>query len=160
MREYFDCSNTACYSGGVSLGEIVREMVAETSTEKSVSKRCQGYEGSPKGHRKYRDCMHSFTVNVILKYKEEKAWQASHGTFSTPYNTISSSCPLAGWQLCSQGFALCSNAYPPCYNICAGVFLRGTGNTSCVNMPEWCEIRNVDQRTSGNALAALNRQPV
>ena len=67
--EYFDCSNPACYSGGVSLGEILRQMVSNKTTEETVTQKCKGYEGSPKGHRRYRSCMHSFTVEVTLKYK-------------------------------------------------------------------------------------------
>lgn len=68
--EFVDCTNFVCYSGGVSIGEILRDMIRQRKTEAEVSKGCRGYEGSPKGRRRYRSCMHHFTVKVSLKYKD------------------------------------------------------------------------------------------
>lgn len=67
--EFINCSNTLCYSGGVSVGEILRNMVRNKQTETEVSSKCRGYEGSPKGKRKSRSCMHHFRIKVELKYK-------------------------------------------------------------------------------------------
>ena len=68
--EFVDCTNSLCYSGGVSIGEILREMISKRKADLEVSKGCRGYEGSPKGRRKYRSCMHSFGIKVTLKYKD------------------------------------------------------------------------------------------
>ena len=67
--EYFDCSNSLCYNGGFSVGNILRGMVASGTTHKEDTLFCQGHEGSPKGRRRYRDCMNSFRVNVDIKYR-------------------------------------------------------------------------------------------
>lgn len=67
--EFVDCSNSVCHGGGVSIGEILRSMIDQGKTEEHVSRGCRGYEGSPKGRRKYRSCMHSFDVKVALKYR-------------------------------------------------------------------------------------------
>jgi hypothetical protein len=55
-REYSDCSNPACYNGGISLGSIIRTMVQDKETHIEKSCFCQGYEGSPKGRRRYQCC--------------------------------------------------------------------------------------------------------
>ncbi|MDE2823841.1 MAG: hypothetical protein OXK79_10090 [Chloroflexota bacterium] len=68
--EYFDCSNPLCYNGGFSLGGILRAMVATRATHKEDTLFCQGYEGSPKGRRRYRDCMNSFRVTVDIQYRD------------------------------------------------------------------------------------------
>ena len=67
--EFFDCSNPRCYNGGFSLGSILRSMVASGATHKEDTLFCQGYEGSPKGRRRYRDCMNSFRVAVNVEYR-------------------------------------------------------------------------------------------
>jgi hypothetical protein len=67
--EFVDCTNRVCYGGGVSIGEILREMIRQSNSENEVAKRCRGYEGSPKGQRKHRRCIHEFTVKVSLKYR-------------------------------------------------------------------------------------------
>ena len=70
LGEYIDCSNPICYNGGFSIGAILREMVRNRQAELETSKICQGYEGSPKGKRKYRDCVNFFKIKVSVKYKE------------------------------------------------------------------------------------------
>lgn len=68
--EYIDCRNPLCYNGGFSLGGILRAMVQQKQThfeDKYIF--CQGYEGSPKGRRKYGSCMNSFEIVVDIKYK-------------------------------------------------------------------------------------------
>jgi hypothetical protein len=69
LSEFVNCSNPLCYNGGVSIGSIIRSMVAQKQTELETTKLCQGYEGSPKGRRKYRQCFNFFTVKVALTYK-------------------------------------------------------------------------------------------
>ncbi len=72
VGEYIDCSNPLCYNGGFSIGSILREMVRNKDTHKEASEGCRGYEGSPKGRRKYRDCMNYFKIKIDIKYKTGK----------------------------------------------------------------------------------------
>jgi len=67
--EYFNCSNPLCYNGGFSFGELIREMTREQKSALKAIRLCQGYEGSPKGRRKYRKCVNSFTVTIRVVYK-------------------------------------------------------------------------------------------
>ena len=66
--EFIDCSNPLCYNGGFSVGKILREMVREKETHYGGLKICQGYEGSPKGRRRYRRCINSWEVTIDLEY--------------------------------------------------------------------------------------------
>jgi len=70
--EYINCPNPMCYNGGFSIGEIIRDMIRNKQAELVTYKMCQGYEGSPKGRRRYRSCVNSFDIKVTIKYKEEK----------------------------------------------------------------------------------------
>jgi hypothetical protein len=68
-REFVDCSNPACYGGGVSIGAVLRWMVATTRSEAMETQLCRGYEGSKR--RRARDCPHSFAVRVELDYVDD-----------------------------------------------------------------------------------------
>lgn len=70
--EYIDCHNPMCYNGGFGIGEIIRDMIRNKQAELVTYKTCQGYEGSPKGRRRYRSCVNSFNIKVIIKYKENR----------------------------------------------------------------------------------------
>lgn len=67
--EYVDCSNPRCFAGGFSLGVHLGRMVWEKKTEMEVSEQCKGYEGSPKGRRRYGRCMNSFKGKITITYK-------------------------------------------------------------------------------------------
>jgi len=69
--EFVNCSNTICYNGGFALGDILREMVSKKETVREDTAGCQGYEGSPKGRRRYRSCIHRFDYKIIIKYNEK-----------------------------------------------------------------------------------------
>ncbi len=71
--EYIDCDNSLCYNGGFSIGEVLRDMVGKGETGRSGSAICRGYEGSPKGRRKYRDCLNYFRYKVQLTYRSDAA---------------------------------------------------------------------------------------
>jgi hypothetical protein len=45
---------------------MVRNNLAEHESELIP---CQGHEGSPKGRKKYRKCIHTFKVKAWIKYK-------------------------------------------------------------------------------------------
>jgi hypothetical protein len=71
LGEYIDCSNPLCYNGGFSVGSILREMVPKRETHQETTTVCQGYEGSPKGRRRYRSCINYFTITVDVDYVNE-----------------------------------------------------------------------------------------
>jgi len=71
LGEYIDCSNPLCYNGGFSIGRILWEMVRKQQCDLKTMKICQGYEGSPKGRRKYRSCCNSFDVAIKIIYKKK-----------------------------------------------------------------------------------------
>ena len=73
LGEYIDCSNRFCYGGGFSIGQILREIVDKRQTHYEGMRVCKGYEGSPKGRRRYRSCVNSWKVTVDIEYytKEE-----------------------------------------------------------------------------------------
>lgn len=70
VSEYIDCSNRICYNGGFSLGQLIRNMVMSHKTELETTEYCQGYEGSPKGRKRYGSCDHRFKVKIEIKYKD------------------------------------------------------------------------------------------
>ena len=72
LGEYIDCSNPLCYGGGFSIGQILREMVDKKQTHNETFEPCRGYEGSPKGRRRYRSCVNSWKVTVDIEYFTEK----------------------------------------------------------------------------------------
>lgn len=70
VGEYINCSNKFCYNGGFCLGDIIRYMIEGNLTEYETSKYCQGYEGSPKGRKRYRSCLNHFDIKINIKYKK------------------------------------------------------------------------------------------
>ena len=71
--EYIDCSNPMCFNGGFCLGQLIRFMVEQRKTDDSLALHCQGYEGSPKGRKKYGPCFNYFEANIHIEYKPEPA---------------------------------------------------------------------------------------
>ena len=71
LSEYIDCTNPICYNGGISIGNILRKMVNERQTHFEGHQLCQGYEGSPKGRRKYNRCPVYFEFVVDIEYKKD-----------------------------------------------------------------------------------------
>lgn len=71
--EIINCSNALCFKGGFSIGSIVRNMISKKDAFKDGKEHCQGYEGSPKGKRKYRNCSHQFEYKVTIKYFSSEA---------------------------------------------------------------------------------------
>lgn len=77
--EYVDCSNPLCYDGGVRVGRYLRIMVRKEETEGEFSDLCQGYEGSPKGQRRYGPCSNLFQTEIELTYKREQGDENGSG---------------------------------------------------------------------------------
>jgi hypothetical protein len=67
--KFIDCHNPRCYNGGFDIGSLIRRMESDGETERKVKEKCQGYEGSPKGRIKYRECLNFFDITVKIKYK-------------------------------------------------------------------------------------------
>lgn len=67
--EWVDCINPLCYGGGVSIGRLLTEMVRERRPTGEATEICSGYEGSPGGRRRKRDCIHFFEVRVRLAFR-------------------------------------------------------------------------------------------
>jgi len=67
--EFVDCSNPVCYGGGFSIGSILRDMVKKNQAQIKTTKGCRGYEGSPKGRRRYRSCGNRFKIKIYVEYK-------------------------------------------------------------------------------------------
>ena len=72
LGEYINCTNPLCYNGGFSIGQILRDMVRKKEVHWEGSKICQGYEGSPKGRRKYRSCVNIWNIKVDIVYRKDE----------------------------------------------------------------------------------------
>ena len=71
LSEYINCHNPRCYNGGVHIGQILHFMEASTKTEDQIHKRCQGYEGSPKGRIRREPCFNTFQITINIVYKSK-----------------------------------------------------------------------------------------
>lgn len=69
ISEFVDCHNHDCFGGGVSIGQLLRDMVQESKAELSTRVFCRGFLGSPQGFRKYGPCQSRFEISIKLKYK-------------------------------------------------------------------------------------------
>lgn len=70
FRHAVNCSNTMCYGGGVEIGWLIHDMARNKETDREENKKCQGYEGSPKGRRRHRSCMNMFQIKAHVEYKD------------------------------------------------------------------------------------------
>ena len=68
--EYIDCRNPVCYNGGFRVAEQLRFMEQAGETHREWTASCQGFEGSPKGRKRYRPCDEHWKVVVDVTYKE------------------------------------------------------------------------------------------
>ena len=71
--EFVDCTNPLCYKGGVSIGQLLREMVRQGKTLLEDTAICRGYKGSPKGRRNYGKCLRSFKIRIEVTYQASAA---------------------------------------------------------------------------------------
>jgi len=69
--KFIDCHNPMCYNGGFDIGSAIRLMEYDRQTQREIQSRCQGYEGSPKGRKKYDACLNSFKIKINIKYKND-----------------------------------------------------------------------------------------
>jgi hypothetical protein len=68
-REHVDCNNPACFNGGFSLGELVREMVRGHQEEFIGTSFCTGREGDPEELGPHPSCATRFEVQATLRFR-------------------------------------------------------------------------------------------
>lgn len=84
VREYVDCNNPLCFGGGISLGNVLREMVAGRQEEFIGTSFCTGQEGvrhtggrtpagfvagDPEEPGPHPSCATRFEIEATLRYK-------------------------------------------------------------------------------------------
>ena len=69
VREYVDCNNPRCYNGGISLGNVLREMVAARQEEFIGTSFCTGQEGDPQEEGPHPSCATRFEIEATLRYR-------------------------------------------------------------------------------------------
>lgn len=67
--EYLPCHNLYCCNGGFHIGPIIYDMVRNRKETSAGEYVCQGDEGSPKGRKIYRRCLHKFDYTITINYK-------------------------------------------------------------------------------------------
>ena len=66
IPRFIKCSNRICDDDiGVSIEDILFQMVKEKMTEFTVTKHCRGFKGSP-----HRNCLTKFRFTIQIEYKE------------------------------------------------------------------------------------------
>lgn len=79
LGEYINCSNRLCYNGGFRIGSAIRDMVSGQETTREGSSLCQGYEGSPKGRKKYGPCDRFFKWKITIEYRPSEDAEPAEG---------------------------------------------------------------------------------
>lgn len=69
-RQYVDCRNKMCVRGGVHIADIVGRAVVTGQPVIDESAYCCGYEGSPKGSKRYKGCLFRFIVQGTTTYRK------------------------------------------------------------------------------------------
>lgn len=69
IREHVDCNNPACFNGGFSLGNVLREMVANRQEEFIGTSFCTGQEGDPEEDMLHASCPTRFDIHANLRYR-------------------------------------------------------------------------------------------
>lgn len=69
IREAVNCSNGACCNGGFNVSHFIQAAIRARQTDAEETRKCAGYEGSPGGRVKRRECLHCFTAKAQIKYR-------------------------------------------------------------------------------------------
>src|SRR5882672_6042297 len=69
VREHVDCNNPACHDGGISLGNVLREMVAARQEEFIGTCFCTGQEGDPEVDIPHPSCSTRFEIEAALRFR-------------------------------------------------------------------------------------------
>ncbi len=66
VREHVDCNNPLCFNGGISLGDVLREMVRGHQEDFIGTSFCTGQEGDPDEGGPYPSCDTRFEIEATL----------------------------------------------------------------------------------------------
>jgi len=70
VREHIDCSNPLCSGGGISLGDILRDMVRSRQTDFIGTSFCTGEEvPHPEVPEPVRSCRNRFEIEATLRFR-------------------------------------------------------------------------------------------
>jgi hypothetical protein len=69
IREHVDCNNPACFNGGFSLGDVLREMVAGRQEDFIGTSFCTGQEGDPEEQGPHPSCATRFEIEASLRFR-------------------------------------------------------------------------------------------
>jgi len=69
MREHIDCNNPNCFNGGVSLGNVLREMVAGRQEDFIGTSFCTGQEGNPEEPGPHPSCATRFEIEAAIRFR-------------------------------------------------------------------------------------------
>jgi len=69
VRERIPCNNPACFDGGFSLGDLLREMVKGRQSDYIGTCFCTGREGDPEMPGPHSSCATRFEVEISLHYR-------------------------------------------------------------------------------------------
>jgi len=69
VREHVDCNNSMCYNGGISLGDLLREMVHGRQEEFIGTSFCTGQEGDPEELGPHPSCATRFEIEATLRFR-------------------------------------------------------------------------------------------
>jgi len=69
VREHVDCGNPDCYNGGISLGDLLRDMVSGRRDEFIGTSFCTGQEGDPDEPGPHPSCGTRFEVHATLRFR-------------------------------------------------------------------------------------------
>jgi hypothetical protein len=70
IREHVECNNPECWNGGFSLGNVLREMVANRQEEFIGTSFCTGQEGDPEEVLLHHpSCGTRFNIHATLEFR-------------------------------------------------------------------------------------------
>jgi hypothetical protein len=69
VREHVDCGNPTCYNGGISLGDLLREMVRNRQENFIGTSFCTGQEGDPEESGPHPSCPTRFEIEATLRFR-------------------------------------------------------------------------------------------
>ena len=69
VREHVDCNNPDCPNGGISLGDLLREMVRGRQEEFIGTSFCTGQEGDPEDPGPHPSCATRYEIEATLRYR-------------------------------------------------------------------------------------------
>ena len=69
VRERIPCNNPACFDGGFSLGDLLREVIKNRQREYIGACFCTGREGDPESPGPHPSCATRYDVEINLSFR-------------------------------------------------------------------------------------------